>query len=310
MRTEDDLRTALTTLERHAPAAARVLPGSSRRARYGLRSPLSARWLAGITTAAALAGAVTAVTLPSGTSRIIQNGGVSSPSAATGTTLKAKLLAAISAASSDIAYMRVTEVTNSPDVLNLSGESWLSPWQPSTGQQVHNRQVRLDRDGTPVLDMELTYDWPAPPTPSAPRSLSTKGSAITVNYKTKTWSAENEGVCDVCELTAVYPTNLSELIRDSDFKEVGRVAVDGHRAIEFHSVAIGDSATLWVRINSTLWVDAATYLPLRLTSTSSLRHGYTDTRTIDYQLLPATPANLAKLTPPVPAGFRKVANDQ
>jgi hypothetical protein len=158
VRTEDDLRTALITLERHAPAAARVLPGSSRRTRHGLRSPLSARWLVGIATAAALAGAVTALTLPSGASRTIQNGGVSSPSAATGTTLKAKLLAAISAASSDIAYTRVTEVTNSPDVLNLSGESWLSPWQPSTGQQVHNRQVRLDRDGTPLLDMGLTYD--------------------------------------------------------------------------------------------------------------------------------------------------------
>lgn len=310
MRTEEDLRTALTTLERHAPAAARVLPGSSRRARHGLRSPLSARWLAGITTAAALAGVVVALTLPSGTSSTIQNGGVSSPSATTGTTAKAKLLAAISAASSDIAYTRATEVNTSPGALNVSGESWLSPWQPSIGQQVHNRQVRLGSDGTPVLGMELIYDWPAPPTPSAPRSLSTKGSAITVNYKTKTWSEENEAVCDVCQLTALYPTNLTELIMDNNFKEVGHATVHGHRAIEFHSVELGDSATLWLRIDSTLWVDAATYLPFRLTSTASLRHGYTDTHTTDYQLLPATPANLAKLTPPIPAGFRKVANAQ
>jgi outer membrane lipoprotein-sorting protein len=310
VRTEDDLRTALTTLERHAPAAARVLPGSSRRARHGLRSPLSARWLAGITTAAALAGAVTALTLPGGTERTIQNGGVASPSATTGTTAKAKLLAAFSAASGDIAHTRTTQVNTSPDVLTDSGESWIYPWQASIGQQVHNRQVRLGSDGTPVLDRELIYNLPAPPTPSAPQPLGTKGSMITVNYKTKTWSEESGGVCDACQLTPTYLANLTELIKDNDFKEVGRTTVDGRRAIEFHAVELGDHATLWLRVNSTLWVDAATYLPLRLTSAESLRHGYTDTTTIDYQLLPATPANLAKLTPPVPAGFRKVADAQ
>ena len=310
MRTEDDLRTALTTLERHAPAAARVLPGSSRRTRHGLRWPLLTRRLAGITAAATLAGAVTALILLSGVSRTIQNGGVASPSATIGTTAKAKLLAAFSAASGDIAHTHTTAVNTSPDALNISGDSWLSPWQPSVGQQVHSRQVRVGSDGTPVLGMELTYDWPAPATPSAPRSLATKGSAIIVNYKAKTWSEENEAVCDLCQLTAVYPTSLTELINDNDFKEVGHATVNGHRAIEFHTVELGDSATLWLRIDSTLWVDAATYLPLRLTSATLLPHGHTDTMTTDYQLLPATPANLAKLTPPIPAGFRKVANAQ
>jgi hypothetical protein len=248
----------------------------------------------------------------------MKNGSVSSPPAATGTTAKAKLLAAISAAASDIAYTRSTEVNTSPGALNApggalnaTGESWLSPWQPSTGQLVRSRQVRLGSDGAPVFGMELTYDWPAPPTPSAPEKLSTKGSTIFVNYKAKTWSEQN-GVCDVCQLTPSYPTSLSltELIKDNDFKEVGRATVDGRRAIEFHAVELGDNATLWLRINSTLWVDAATYLPLRLTSTESLRHGYTDTTTINYQILPATRANLAELTPPVPVGFRKVANAQ
>ena len=319
MRTEDDLRTALTSLEHHAPAAARVLPGTSRRsrrARRGLRSPLSARWVAGIAATAAVAGAVTAVTLTGGTSGTMKNGSASSPPAATGTTAKAKLLAAISAAASDIAYTRITEVNTTPGALyapggglNATGESWLSPWQPSTGQLVRSRQVRLGRDGAPVFGMELTYDWPAPPTPSAPEKLGTKGSTIFVNYKAKTWSEQN-GACDICQLTPSYPTNLTELIKDNDFKEVGRATVDGRRAIEFHAVELGDNATLWLRVNSTLWVDAATYLPLRLTSAESLRHGYTDTTTINYQILPATPANLARLNPPIPAGFRKVANAQ
>ncbi|MGH3299884.1 MAG: hypothetical protein ACRDP7_49675 [Trebonia sp.] len=305
MRTEEDLRTALTSLEQHAPAAARVMPGPSRRARDGLRSRPSVRWLAGIATAAALAGVAVGVTLTSGTSSTIPNGGVTSPSAAT-----AKLLAAISAAASDIAYTRATEVSTSPGAinapggeLNSSGENWLFPWQPSTGQQVRSYQVRTGSGGTPVFGMGLTYDSPAP------EAIGTKGSTIFVNYKTKSWS-EQSGVCVVCQLTGSYPTNLTELIKDNDFKEVGRVTVDGHRAIEFHAVELGDSSTLWLRINSTLWVDAATYLPLRLTSTESLRHEYTDTTTTDYQLLPATPGNLAKLTPPVPAGFHKVADAQ
>ena len=298
MRTEDDLRAALTALERHAPVTARVLPESSRRARHGLRSPLSARWLAGITAAAALAGAVTAVTLTSGTARTIQNGGVAAPSAAANTTVQAKLLAAFSAAAGDIAYTHTTDVNTSPGARTIFGERWLSPWQPSTGQLVRNRQVLLGSDGAPVLDIGFSYDLPAPPA-----RLTTKGSAITVNYNMKTWSKYG-GVCDACQLagTAPYPTNLTELFKDDHFKEVGPATVNGRRAIAFRSVDLG--------VKWTLWVDAATYLPLRMTVIASLPHGYTDTQTTDFQLLPATPANLGKLTPPIPAGFRKVANAQ
>lgn len=117
MRTEDDLRAALTELERHAPAAARVLP-VSRRSRRGLRSPLAIRWLAGITATAALASLVAALTLPAGTSSIIPNGGVSSPSGTDkDTTLKARLLAAFSAASGEIAYTRTTNTSGRRGVI-------------------------------------------------------------------------------------------------------------------------------------------------------------------------------------------------
>jgi hypothetical protein len=54
-----------------------------------------------------------------------------------------------------------------------------------------------------------------------------------------------------------------------------------------------------------LWVDASTYLPLHDVTTFGPPGGTTDA-VEDFQYLPATPANLAKLTPPIPAGFRQV----
>lgn len=58
----------------------------------------------------------------------------------------------------------------------------------------------------------------------------------------------------------------------------------------------------------TLWVDARAYVPLR--SVSTMRAGPDDqlleANTTDYQVLPATPANLALLTPPIPAGFTRI----
>jgi hypothetical protein len=276
-----------------------------------MRLPLSVRWVAGIAVTAAVAGAITAVTVANGTSSTIQNGGGTSPSAATGTTVQAKLLAAFSAASGDIGYTRTTATNTSPGADNATGESWVYPWQPSTGQRVYDRQILVGSDGAPLFDTESIYDSPAPLTEASPnRALGAKGSQITVNYYAKTWSEEDVGVCIVCQLTSTYPANLTELIKASDFKEVGPATVDGHRAIEFRSTGVGSNSTAWLGYRSTLWVDAATYLPLRLTGSESLRHGYTDTVTTDYQILPATPANLAKLTPPIPAGFRKVANAQ
>ncbi len=55
-------------------------------------------------------------------------------------------------------------------------------------------------------------------------------------------------------------------------------------------------------MTTALWVDAQTYLPMR--SVATLRAGPDDvpleTETTEYQILPATPANLNLLTPPVP----------
>jgi hypothetical protein len=60
---------------------------------------------------------------------------------------------------------------------------------------------------------------------------------------------------------------------------------------------------------STLWVDDQTYLPLRSVLTMRGRPGGIPFQTVttEYEILPATPANLNLLTPPIPAGFTRTA---
>ncbi|HEV2936223.1 MAG TPA: hypothetical protein VGY96_24130, partial [Streptosporangiaceae bacterium] len=62
-------------------------------------------------------------------------------------------------------------------------------------------------------------------------------------------------------------------------------------------------------VTTTLWVDAQSYVPLR--SVEMMRAGPRDnvleTDTTDYQILPATRANLDLLNPPIPAGFTETA---
>jgi hypothetical protein len=139
MRTEDDLRAALTALERHAPAAARVLPGGSRGASRRRRPPRATRLLAGIAAAAALAGVVTALVLSGGTDKPMPNGAVVPAVPVTKTTLQAKLLAAFSAAGNVIVYMHGTyQTTGTPhtDPSPMTDDVWYYPghWPAGPGQ--------------------------------------------------------------------------------------------------------------------------------------------------------------------------------
>ena len=64
MRTEDDLRAAFTELERHAPDAARVLPGAGRGRRARISRP-AWRLAIAVPVAFALAAGVLVAVLPS-----------------------------------------------------------------------------------------------------------------------------------------------------------------------------------------------------------------------------------------------------
>jgi hypothetical protein len=326
VRTEDDLRAALTSLERHAPAAARVIPDLSprRRSRRGLRSPLALRWVAGTAAAAAVTGAVTGLILtggasttgpaaldtptPSGTTT---NEGVTAPVPITKATLQARLLAALFAPSNEIVYTQGrfwstgsgwTHTDMSPDIT----ESWDYPWQPHTGQQVRGRSIFYSLDGQFHFDKSVSYVMPGPGSAlggPAIGAFRATGERISVDYVGKTWSDTKNS-----PLTVDNVDNPALIANDLKSKQwtARDTTLNGRAAIELtlkDKVVQGKSTVnSWIEY---LWIDASTYLPLRDTETfgppNMVSHGETD-----WQYLPATPANLAKLTTPIPAGFKRV----
>ena len=310
MRTEDELRAALTALERHAPAAARVLPGSeSRRSGHGLRSPRTIRLLSGAVTAAALAGVVTALTLPGGTAGKGQNGGVAASAPIAGTTLQAKLLAAFSTTGNEIVYIHETaQSTGVPytDPSPLTQESWYYPGQPSTGQQVRSRSI-LIQPGWGHLDTGVSYLQPAPASCPAPGRGVVKGEQVNVDYSTRTWS-------DVKDTQVISGSPFNQELIAHIFKSGQWTAINttlnGQQAIELTLTEVDRNGKVTVHSgNEHLWVDASTYLPLHFVASGG-SPGMTTRAVEDFQYLPPTPANLAKLAPPIPSGFKQVAGPQ
>jgi hypothetical protein len=315
VRTEDDLRAALTSLERHAPHPARVLPSHEVKASRGLRSPKGFRWIAGASAVlAVLAGVVTAVTVPGGvTSSHIRNGPVASaPANAAPHMLRAKLLAAFAAASGQIVYEHSTWTVNGSGATAM--DSWYYPWQARQGQVVRDRRLSLNADGTPFQDVENIYRMPAPgsvpagvgkavraklKSPLLSGIVAAYGETIDVEYGNKTWSDDKHQL--LLDNDPGAPVELARQVGVQHWTVVGTTTLEGHRVIELTwQVAPGS--------RSYLWVDASTYLPLR--EESSFREGkaggwVTATFRDDYRLLPATQASVATLTPPIPAGFRQ-----
>jgi hypothetical protein len=293
MRTEDDLRAALTALERHAPAAARVLSGIERRSSHGLRSPRTTRWAAGIATAAALAGVVTALTLPGGASGTSQKGGVASDVPITKATLQAKITAAFSSAGDQIAVRHETDTINNGDP--STHETWSYPLQPRVGQQVRIKSIDIAQRGAANMGEGEIYLMPATQVGLAP----VKAQTTTVSYTGKVWWYEDSAQPVTQPIGPEFLANLPPLGKWT----AQSTTLNGRPAIKFtlhHTpTKFGGSMA------DELWVDATTYLPLRETSDVD-SPGMDTIDTSDYEYLPATPANLAKLTPTIPAGFKRV----
>lgn len=327
MPTEDDLRAALTSLERHAPAAARVLPGRStrRRSRSGLRSPLALRWVVGIATTAAVAGAVTGLTLTSGTSTGAKNGPVAldtptpsgtathgsatSPAPMSKATLQAKLLAAFSATGAEIVYMHGTyQGRGGPhtDPNPSTEDVWYYPGQLSTGQQVRVRTISIQA-GFWHTDVGISYLEPAAKAGLPLGTAQAEGEQVSVDYLAKTWT-------DVKDASVMFQPPYNSALIASYFKSkqwtARNTTLNGQAAIELtlkDLVKQGKSTVnSWTEY---LWVDASTYLPLHDVTTFG-PPGMATHAVEDFQYLPATQANLAKLTPPIPAGFKRVAPPQ
>jgi hypothetical protein len=171
------------------------------------------------------------------------------------------------------------------------------------------------RGGAPVSDEKTTYiatayiaspgySFPVPPK-EVPRDVTT----TVVSYANRTWyegSARSAG--SNLLLNADFIRNQ---IASGQFTVAGRQPLQGHDAIKLTwsvsgTTAGGDKTTAIMA----LWVDAHTYAPLQLTATDTTPIGkylgldFTE----QYRFLPAIKANLALLTPPIPAGFTRATH--
>jgi hypothetical protein len=150
------------------------------------------------------------------------------------------------------------------------------------------------------------------------------GRYVFIDYPAKTWLRNfsltaqplpqlhlaRKGSCpeliDPEATVSAAPTAWTTMIRKAlacgDFRLDGRQWVDGTHAIKIvSSQRLVPRLALFAQISGTLWVDPATFLPVKVRWTWP--HG---TLAATFRWLPPTGANLAALNVRVPSGFRLV----
>jgi hypothetical protein len=171
-----------------------------------------------------------------------------------------------------------------------------------TGQLVRVRTASVQA-GFGRSETGISYLQPAPKAGLPLGTAQAKGEQISVDYGAKTWS-------DVKDTSVMFQPPYNPALIASYFKSkqwsARNTTLNGRPAIELTLKEVDRQGKATVNSwTEYLWVDASTYLPLHDVTTFGPPGGATHA-VEDFQYLPATPANLAKLTPPIPAGFKQV----
>ena len=109
--------------------------------------------------------------------------------------------------------------------------------------------------------------------------------------------------------STVSPALIRSEIASGNFTVDGIVKLNGRDAVKLGwTQKVGPTKYSPTAV-TTLWVDATTYVPLRMV-TQTLATVPAPTRTLEtttltYQMIPATTASLETLTTPIPAGFTR-----
>jgi hypothetical protein len=260
---------------------ARRAPVPSRRRRIGTRAAVAC----GLTAAAVAAAVVLArpgtAAHPAGAS-----GGISPTAAqpATAGSVQQAILTAVGPVSDDILYIRVTNSgvpagTAAPDV-----QYWLWPAKAAPGQRV---SLFMSGNGVQYL---ITFTQVAGNENGDSKQVN--GTAWIRYPGSKTWTrVPGLPVPAIPEQTSLYLLDQSflrkNLVPGSEI--VNRhTTVDGKSAIELSYPGANGILHLL------LWVDAQTYLPLRMQKLHWLNDYPDSKQQYDYQFLAPTPANLAK----------------
>lgn len=341
MRTEEDLRQALATLERHAPRADTVLaavggaagggasPGRPSRIRRrrppaagrSWRRPGLAAALAVLAVTAAAAGLVITL-LPdpasprpgssSGPARLpgSAHGEAGLPTAAA---VGRAMLTAFNGVSGDIEYATETGVTKgvTMDVYRM----WSWPARPAPGQQQVGRTVFAERTPkvptlTVIEDSAVAYTTP----PAGVQAL--RGQVTMVCYagtgqagcgfgQTQTtpgtWSRVSQKVwastSDIAAGGGLSAADLARGIAKGYWRVVRRTRLEGQAALELSET--GRGPVVYGPLPTLLWVNARTYLPIRMVNGA----GHAMVSTNEWAFLRPTPANLKLLRVPIPQGY-------
>lgn len=320
-RTEDDLRAALITLERHAPAADTVLravrgaTGRRMPTPRTLRPSAPPRWLrprlaVGIAAAAAAAGLAIAL-LPGGARP--PAGGVRPGAASAGglpspATVGKAMLTALSTPNGDVLYE--TTVTTRKGFVIDTERDWSWPAQPVVGQRARYRSAsseRLSQMGPLKLSEDYVLAYTAMPT----TALHVYGELTMVCYSggtgsgcgygftetpAGTWSLHRGRFLNPSFAGGLTPSELAHAIANGQWRVTRRIRLGGQPAIELTETRSGSFQPTW---GVKLWVNARTYLPLRMHWPSG--HA-TVSRSNWYYLKPTKP-NLNLLQVPIPAGY-------
>jgi hypothetical protein len=166
-------------------------------------------------------------------------------------------------------------------------------------------------------------------------ATSTSLTATSVSFQEKNWSTwtvkadllrqiGRPGLHDTCVAAAIClsftqdPATLTADIREAlshgKLTRDGTEDIDGVDTIKLVSVRNKPQASADANflVATTLWVNPATYLPVRLqiNTTVNLPDGHTSHAVFssDVSWLPPTSANLADLRIPIPAGFTQVSH--
>ncbi len=150
-------------------------------------------------------------------------------------------------------------------------------------------------DGAKVRSVTI---WEPVANPPNAVLFTADGSQVTtlgVNYRTHTWYQWSvKGSPRPFDIEYENPDQLRRLLADGTVTLVGDDQVDGRAAVHLRLSMPGG------QLDIELWVDADSYLPLRVTDRAGIV-----TFAIRYEWLPRTPQALAHIELTVPAGFRQ-----
>jgi hypothetical protein len=208
-------------------------------------------------------------------------------------TVQQAILTAVGAVSDDIMYIKVTN-SGMPKGVSPAVQFWLWPARAAVGQRVH---LVMAEDG---LRTEMTFTQVArfPPQVTA--------TALSVDPATKTWKAYSGiPVPGIPLQSSLYL--LDEQYMLENFVNTSKVisshaTIDGQPAIE---VSYPGANGL---LHFLLWVNAQTYLPLRMDKLHFMNEYPNSVQQHDFQFLPPTSANLATVTVTIPPGYKRAAS--